>query len=46
MPDRCNAPFLCEGDYDAALADPRLMEALAVKYDIVNLGGVPPRSQA
>ncbi len=25
------------------LADPRLMEALAVKYDIINLGGVPPR---
>jgi len=25
------------------LADERLMEELAVRYDIINLGGVPPR---
>jgi hypothetical protein len=25
------------------LADEKLMENLAVKYDIINLGGVPPR---
>jgi quercetin dioxygenase-like cupin family protein len=28
----------------AELADERRMEALAVKYDIINLGGVPARS--